>query len=283
MKCEITSDNKNYDAEHLDYAKIETFFCKIKQDLIICDMSSHPSWIDFKIFVENIDARLMANVTHISTFGRTNTPNILTDATTTHKIIRNLHGSVVVCDRKHANLIYKMRSYGTLRSLLMRVNAEKTTYFCETLSNGFKERIKRIAKNCKTFTETLMNNSFRFIINRTNNHICPLDPSGHRTSCQQTKMSHDKIRISTDKNIISHRHPLSIETWNPTFWNRDYHTTVQHEKGRIMGERMVFPRAPPHQQYRPFCWDTKKKKKLQLSACDTHSTLKFGNKNPQEI
>jgi glycine/serine hydroxymethyltransferase len=284
MKYEITSDNTNHDAEPLDYANIEAFFCKIKHDLIICDTSSRPSWIDFKILVEDIDARFMANVTHISTFGCTNTPNVLADATTTHKIIRNPHGSVVVCNRKYANVIYKMRSYGTLRGLLMHVNAEKTTHFCETLSNECKEHIKRVAKNRKTFTETLMNNSFRFIINRKDNHICSLEPSGHGTSCQQTKMSHDKIRISTDKNVISHRHPLSIETWkNPTFWNCDYHTTVHMKKGRIMGERMVFPRALPHQQCRPFYWDTKKKRKLQLSVCDTHSTLKFDNKNQREI
>ncbi|MDR0438737.1 MAG: hypothetical protein LBH02_00760 [Methanocalculaceae archaeon] len=284
MKYEIASYNMNQDAEYLDYAKIKAFSRKIKHDPIVCNTSSHPGGTSFKIFVEDTYTRFMENVTHIPTSCCTNLPSPSANIATTHKTPRNPHSSVTICDREYTDVIYKMKIPSTQRSLSIHVIAKKTTRLCETTSNEYKDNIKPVAKNCKIFAKTPTNNSFRFVADRTNDHLCHLDLSGHGTFYQQAEMSLDKIKISMDKNIISHQHILYLETWILAFWNYNPHTTAQCEKKGENGGTNVFPAYTTTSTILPFLPRSKQRKReLQPSVYTTNFTLKFGNKIKRAI
>jgi glycine/serine hydroxymethyltransferase len=255
MKYEIASYNVNQDAEFLDYAKIKAFSHKIKHDPIVSSTSSHPGGISFKIFVEDTNTRFMENVTHIPTSCCTNLPSQSANIATTHK------------------------TPSTQRSLSMHVIAKKTTRLCETTSNEYKYHIKPVAKNCKRFAKTPTNNSFRFVADRTNDHLCHLDLSGHGTFYQQAEMTLNKIKISMDKNIISHQHFLYLETWILAFWNYNPRTTAQCEKKGENGGTNIFPAYTTTSTILPFLPRSKQRKReLQPSVYNTNFTLKFGNK-----
>ncbi|MDR3102156.1 MAG: serine hydroxymethyltransferase [Methanocalculaceae archaeon] len=241
----VTPYGVSLDTELLDYAEIAALARKVKPDLVICGASAYPREIDFKAFAEiaeDVGARSMADIAHISGFcctGLHNSPVGITTyvTSTTHKTLRGPRGGVIMCNKEYANAIDKAVFPGLQGGPLMQVIAAKAVCFREALSNEYKEYAKQVIKNCKVLAQTLADNGFRLVTGGTDNHLCLLDLSEQGISGQQAETVLGKAGITVNKNTIPRQHLSPFETsglrlGTPTITTRG----MKEEECRQIGE-----------------------------------------------
>ena len=199
------------ESELIDYNNVEKLALEHKPKLIICGGSAYSRVIDFKRFREIADkvgAYLMVDMAHFSGLvAGKGYPNPCEHAhvvtSTTHKVFRSARGGIILTNKD--DLIKKFNSAifpGLQGGPLMHVAAAKAVCFKEASEQNFKDYAKKVIKNAKTLSETLIKNDFKIFSGGTDTHLMLLDLRNYKLTGKLAMESLGKANITTNKNSI---------------------------------------------------------------------------------
>jgi len=209
---EIISYNVDPVTGTIDYDKLKELALKEKPKMIIAGASAYSNEIDFKKFrqiADLVDAYLMVDMAHIAGLvaaGLHQNPvpyaHIVTS--TTHKTLRGPRGGIILSnDDEIMKKINKTIFPGIQGGPLMHVIAAKAQCFYEALQPEFKEYQQQVISNAKILCETLQNEGFKIISNKTDNHLILVDvKSSLGLTGKVVEIALDKINITVNKNTI---------------------------------------------------------------------------------
>lgn len=209
---EIISYDVNPVSGTIDYEELKEIALKEKPKMIIAGASAYSCEIDFPKFREIanlIDAYLMVDMAHIAGLvasGLHQNPVPYADVvtSTTHKTLRGPRGGIILTNNEEIiKKINKTIFPGIQGGPLMHVIAAKAQCFYEALQPEFKEYQKQVISNAKTLCETLKNEGFKIISNKTDNHLILVDvKSSLGITGKKAEIALDKINITVNKNTI---------------------------------------------------------------------------------
>ena len=196
---------------YIDYKDVEEKAIEFKPKLIVAGASAYPRKINFAKFKEiadKVDALFMVDMAHIAGLvctGEHESPVPYADfvTSTTHKTLRGPRSGLVLCREKYAKMLDKTIFPGIQGGPLMHVIAGKAVSFKEALSSEFKEYQQQVISNAKILCETLQNEGFKIISNKTDNHLILVDvKSSLGLTGKVVEIALDKINITVNKNTI---------------------------------------------------------------------------------
>lgn len=194
----------------IDYEEMRRLAIENKPKLIVSGASAYPREIDFKKIREICDevgAYMMVDIAHIAGLvaaGLHPSPVPYADfvTTTTHKTLRGPRGGMIMCKEKYAKLIDKAVFPGTQGGPLMHIIAAKAAAFGEALKPEFTEYQKKILKNAKAMSETLLNNGVKLVSGGTDNHLLLVDLSDKEVTGKDLETMLDAVHITVNKNAV---------------------------------------------------------------------------------
>lgn len=209
---EIISYDLDSETETINYEKIKEIVLKEKPKMIIAGASAYSRIIDFKKFREIadlVDAYLMVDMAHIAGLVAARVhPNPVPYAhivtSTTHKTLRGPRGGIILTnDEEIINKINKTIFPGIQGGPLMHIIAAKAQCFYEALQPEFIEYQNQVIKNARALCETLKEEGFRIVSDKTENHLMLVDVKSKLNITGKTaEIALDKINITVNKNTI---------------------------------------------------------------------------------
>ncbi|QCI27194.1 serine hydroxymethyltransferase [Buchnera aphidicola] len=198
---------------NINYNKIEYIAKKYKPKIIIGGFSSFSKFIDWKILKEisnNIDAYLLADISHVSGLVVTGLyPNPINYAdvvtTTTHKTLSGPRGGLILSKNKDDKFYQKINSAvfpGIQGGPLMHVIAAKAIAFKEALNPSFKLYQKQILKNSKIMVNTFIKNNFDIVSGGTDNHLFLINLKKNNITGKKAEYLLELANIIVNKNSI---------------------------------------------------------------------------------
>lgn len=199
--------------QYIDFDDVRKKAHEFKPKLIICGASAYSRIIDFKKFREiadEIGALLLADVAHIAGLivaGLHPNPfdfgvDIVTS--TTHKTLRGARGGIILTNnemlaQKIDKSVFPSMQGGPLLNLI----AGKAVAFFEALQPSFVEYQKQVIKNCKAFTNEMINNNVSIVSGGTDNHLVLIDvKKSFGITGLEAEQIMKKINITLNKNSI---------------------------------------------------------------------------------
>ena len=209
---EIVSYDVDPITETIDYNKLKELVITEKPKMIIAGASAYSRIIDFKKFREIADlvgAYLMVDMAHIAGLVATGLhPSPIEYAhvvtSTTHKTLRGPRGGIILTnDEEIIKKINKIIFPGIQGGPLMHVIGAKAQCFYEALQPEFIEYQKQVIKNAKALCESLQEEGFKIVSNKTDNHLLLVDTkSSTGVTGKEAEEILDKINITVNKNSI---------------------------------------------------------------------------------
>ena len=209
---EIVSYDLDPETELINYETIKELVLKEKPKMIIAGASAYSRKIDFKKFREIadlVDAYLMVDMAHIAGLvaaglHQNPVPYAHVVTSTTHKTLRGPRGGIILTnDEEIIKKINKTIFPGIQGGPLMHVIAAKAQCFYEALQPEFKEYAQQVIKNAEVLCETLKEEGFRIVSEKTENHLILLDvKSNLGITGKDAEIALDKINITVNKNTI---------------------------------------------------------------------------------
>lgn len=212
MDYEIVSYDVDPVTEEIDYDLLRDLAIKEKPKMIIAGASAYSRVIDFSKFREicdEIGAYLMVDMAHIAGLVATNlhpSPISYADVvtSTTHKTLRGPRGGIILTNNEEiAKKIDKIVFPGIQGGPLMHVIAAKAQCFYEALQPEFKIYMEQVLKNIQALADTLKQEGFRIVSNKTDNHMILVDVKGScGISGKDAETLLNSIYITVNKNMI---------------------------------------------------------------------------------
>ncbi len=198
------------DTETLDYEEMRRIALECKPKMIISGASAYSRTIDFKKIREICDevgAYMMVDIAHIAGLvaaGLHPSPVPYADVvtTTTHKTLRGPRGGMILCKEKYAKQIDKAVFPGTQGGPLMHVIAAKAVALGEALKPEFKDYQAQVVKNAAKLSEALVNEGFRVVSGKTDNHLMLIDLQPFGITGKEMEKRLDEVHITVNKNAI---------------------------------------------------------------------------------
>ena len=195
----------------IDYDEVSRLAHEVHPKVIIAGASAYSRIIDFKKFSEiakEVGAYLMVDMAHIAGLvaaGLHPNPVEYADVvtTTTHKTLRGPRGGLILSnDEEIAKKIDKAIFPGIQGGPLMHVIAGKAACFGEALTDEFKEYQKRVVKNAKALSDTLIGEGFDIVSGGTDNHLMLVDLRKFSLTGKELEKRLDDVGITCNKNAI---------------------------------------------------------------------------------
>ncbi|MBQ2872471.1 MAG: serine hydroxymethyltransferase [Bacilli bacterium] len=209
---EIISYDLDPETELINYDALKELVLKEKPKMIIAGASAYSREIDFKKFREIadlVDAYLMVDMAHIAglvaaDLHQNPVPYAHVVTSTTHKTLRGPRGGIILTnDEEIIKKINKTIFPGIQGGPLMHVIAAKAQCFYEALQPSFREYANQVIKNAKALCETLKEEGFRIVSEKTENHLILVDvKSNLGITGKEAEIALDKINITANKNTI---------------------------------------------------------------------------------
>lgn len=198
------------DTEQLDYDEIRRTALECKPKLIIAGASAYSRTIDFakiREICDEVGAYYMVDMAHIAGLvaaGLHPSPVPYADVvtTTTHKTLRGPRGGLILCKEEFALQIDKAVFPGTQGGPLEHIIAAKAVAFGEALTDEFKEYQKQIIKNATTLCDALVEEGFRIVSGKTDNHLMLVDLRNFDITGKELEKRLDEVHITANKNAI---------------------------------------------------------------------------------
>ena len=200
------------DATHrIDYDKVEKAALEHRPKMIVAGASAYAREIDFKRFGEiakKAGAYLMVDMAHIAGLvaaGLHQSPVPYADVvtTTTHKTLRGPRGGMILTnDEETAKKINKAVCPGIQGGPLMHIIAAKAVCFKEALKPEFAEYQKKIIKNSKKLSESLISEGFDLVSGGTDNHLMLVDLRNFDLTGKEMTRRLDEAYITVNFNMI---------------------------------------------------------------------------------
>lgn len=232
----------------IDYDEVRRLAHEVHPKVIIAGASAYSRIIDFKKFSEiakEVGAYLMVDMAHIAGLvaaGLHPNPVEYADVvtTTTHKTLRGPRGGLILSnDEEIAKKIDKAIFPGIQGGPLMHVIAGKATCFGEALTEEFCEYQKRVVKNAKALSDTLINEGFDIVSGGTDNHLMLVDLRKFSLTGKELEKRLDDVGITCNKNAIPFdpEKPFvtsGIRLGSPAVTTRGFNEDDMAEVGRII-------------------------------------------------
>lgn len=196
--------------ELIDYDELEKKALEVNPKLIIAGASAYPRLIDFKRIREICDktgAIMMVDMAHIAGLvaaGLHPSPVPYADivTTTTHKTLRGPRGGLILCKKEFAKKIDSAVFPGMQGGPLMHTIAAKAVCLKEAMSPDFVEYQKQVLKNAQAMAERLVENGFRLVSGKTDNHLMLVDVTPFGVTGKDVQNLLDQAHITVNKNTI---------------------------------------------------------------------------------
>lgn len=232
----------------IDYDEVSRLAHEIHPKVIIAGASAYSRIIDFKKFSEiakEVGAYLMVDMAHIAGLvaaGLHPNPMEYADVvtTTTHKTLRGPRGGLILSgDEEIAKKIDKAIFPGIQGGPLMHVIAGKAACFGEALTDEFKEYQKRVVKNAKALSDTLIGEGFDIVSGGTDNHLMLVDLRKFSLTGKELEKRLDNVGITCNKNAIPFdpEKPFvtsGIRLGSPAVTTRGFNEDDMAEVGKII-------------------------------------------------
>jgi glycine hydroxymethyltransferase len=195
----------------IDYHKVRKLAIKYKPKLIIAGYSAYSkiiNWKIFKLIAKEVNAYLLADISHISGLICSNlypSPIKIVDiiTSTTHKTLRGPRGGIIMSNDR--NIYIKINSGvfpGTQGGPLMHVIAAKAVAFKEAYSKEFIFYQKKLLKNSKIFSLLMIKKNFEIISGITDNHLFLLNLHNKNTTGKKVEDNLYQCNIIVNKNMV---------------------------------------------------------------------------------
>lgn len=232
----------------IDYDEVSRLAHEVHPKVIIAGASAYSRIIDFKKFSEiakEVGAYLMVDMAHIAGLvaaGLHPNPMEYADVvtTTTHKTLRGPRGGLILSsDEEIAKKIDKAIFPGIQGGPLMHVIAGKAACFGEALTDEFKEYQKRVVKNAKALSDTLIGEGFDIVSGGTDNHLMLVDLRKFSLTGKELEKRLDNVGITCNKNAIPFdpEKPFvtsGIRLGSPAVTTRGFNEDDMAEVGKII-------------------------------------------------
>jgi glycine hydroxymethyltransferase len=194
----------------LDYEQIKKLALEHKPKLIIAGFSAYSREISFEKFKEiadEVDALLMADISHISGLVASGLhpspfPHCDVVTTTTHKTLRGPRGGLILCKEKFAKDIDKAIFPGLQGGPLEHIIAAKAVAFKEALDPSFKDYQLQIINNSKALAKELMLKDVKIVSEGTDNHLMLIDLREENIKGKELEELLESVKIYTNKNTV---------------------------------------------------------------------------------
>lgn len=248
---EIISYDLDPKTELINYDEIKELVLKERPKMIIAGASAYSRKIDFKKFREIADlvgAYLMVDMAHIAGLvaaglHQNPVPYAHVVTSTTHKTLRGPRGGIILTnDEEIIKKINKTIFPGIQGGPLMHVIAAKAQCFYEAQQPSFKEYANQIVKNAEILCETLKEEGFRIVSEKTENHLILVDvKNGFGITGKEAEIALDKINITVNKNTIPNEtEPANITSGirvgTPAMTTRGFTESDFIKVGKIIAE-----------------------------------------------
>lgn len=232
----------------IDYDEVSRLAHEVHPKVIIAGASAYSRIIDFKKFSEiakEVGAYLMVDMAHIAGLvaaGLHPNPMEYADVvtTTTHKTLRGPRGGLILSsDEEIAKKIDKAIFPGIQGGPLMHVIAGKAACFGEALTDEFKEYQRRVVKNAKALSDTLIGEGFDIVSGGTDNHLMLVDLRKFSLTGKELEKRLDNVGITCNKNAIPFdpEKPFvtsGIRLGSPAVTTRGFNEDDMAEVGKII-------------------------------------------------
>lgn len=223
--------------EQIDYDKVREIALITKPKLIIAGASNYSRIIDWKKFkdiAKEVNAYLLADISHISALiitGLHPDPFPYADVvmTTLQKQTRGARGAIILCnDEEIAKKINSAIFPGIQGGPQENIIAAKAVTLYESMLPSFKEYCKDILINAKALADEFTKAGFHVISYGTDNHLLCIDvfkKTQHTTDkiqywLQQAHILANKNTIPFEKN--SAKNPSGIRMGSPAMTTRGF-------------------------------------------------------------
>ena len=244
----VVSYGVKEDTGMIDYDEVSRLAHEVHPKVIIAGASAYSRIIDFKKFSEiakEVGAYLMVDMAHIAGLvaaGLHPNPMEYADVvtTTTHKTLRGPRGGLILSsDEEIAKKIDKAIFPGIQGGPLMHVIAGKAACFGEALTDEFKEYQKRVVKNAKALSDTLIGEGFDIVSGGTDNHLMLVDLRKFSLTGKELEKRLDNVGITCNKNAIPFdpEKPFvtsGIRLGSPAVTTRGFNEDDMAEVGKII-------------------------------------------------
>lgn len=198
-------------SEEIDYNEVSRIAHEIKPKLIVAGASAYSRTLDFEKFskiAKEVGAYFMVDMAHIAGLvaaGLHPSPVPYADfvTSTTHKTLRGPRGGIILCKKEFAEALDKNVFPGIQGGPLMHVIAAKAICFFEAMQPEFIDYQKQVIKNIQAMSETLIENGFRIVAGKSDNHLILVDVKASvGMSGKEAEKILDEIHITCNKNSI---------------------------------------------------------------------------------
>lgn len=198
------------ETELLDYDEIEKLALEHKPKLIIAGASAYSRTIDFERFAtiaKKVGAYFMADVAHIAGLIVTEQhlnpfPHADFVTSTTHKTLRGPRGGLIMCKKKHADLIDRAIMPGTQGGPFMHSIAAKAVAFYEALQAEFIEYQQIVVCNAQKMVQSFKARDYRIVTDGTDNHLFIVDLRSKNINGRQAEVALQKAGITVSRSCI---------------------------------------------------------------------------------
>jgi len=179
-------------------------------ELIVTGFSVYPREFDFEMFAEvadEVDARLMADVAHISGLVAGGVhpqpfPHCDIVTTITHKSIRGARGGMILSGKEHADAVDKAVFPFAQGGPLMHQVAAKAVSFKEAQKPRFKDYARHIKINASALAEGLQDRGLDLVSGGTDTHLVLVDLRNTELTGREAEKRLEDNGIVSNKNAV---------------------------------------------------------------------------------
>jgi glycine hydroxymethyltransferase len=181
-----------------------------KPKLIWAGATAYPRIFDFAKFAqiaEDVGARFAADIAHISGLVATGLhpdPVPYADAVTmtTHKMLRGPRGAMILCKKRHAQVIDRAVFPGLQGGPHDHVTAAIAVCLHEASTPAYKVYCKQVIANARTLAEALASRGFTIVSGGTDNHLVLVDLSNKGVPGKVAQQALDRANITLNANMV---------------------------------------------------------------------------------
>lgn len=194
----------------LDYDVIWRLAKEHRPKLIWAGGTAYPRVFEFDKFAqiaEDVGARFAADIAHISGLVATGLhpdPVPYADAVTmtTHKLLRGPRGAMILCKRKHAQIIDRAVFPGLQGGPHDHVTAAIAVCLQEASTPEYKAYCQQVVTNAKAMADEFLRRGFDVVSGGTDNHMLLLDLTNKGVPGKVAQAVLDRAHITLNANMV---------------------------------------------------------------------------------
>lgn len=194
----------------LDYDVIWRLAKEHRPKLIWAGGTAYPRIFEFDKFAqiaEDVGARFAADIAHISGLVATGLhpdPVPYADAVTmtTHKLLRGPRGAMILCKRKHAQVIDRAVFPGLQGGPHDHVTAAIAVCLQEASTPEYKAYCQQVVTNAKAMADEFLRRGFDVVSGGTDNHMLLLDLTNKGVPGKVAQAVLDRAHITLNANMV---------------------------------------------------------------------------------